>query len=195
MAETLGVILAASGVGLVYAALTNQNPVSELRAALRTGDTSGRTPINSGSSAGGTAGQTSTGGPASGLVTIRNGLQLEATAAAAFAAWERAFGAQIPLTGAARSRADQEAGYAADPDRFAAPGTSAHEEGRAVDVNLGTLGITVYGRQPAAWLTNAKYLALVKAAAATGWCNYQIKNNSPGDKDAEPWHFSYGVCK
>lgn len=42
MSEPVGVLLVAAGAGLVYAAITNQNPLTEARKALSTGSTDGR---------------------------------------------------------------------------------------------------------------------------------------------------------
>lgn len=203
MAETFAVIAAATGVGLVYAAITNQNPVSEVRAALSTGDTSGRTPIDASVTGGAgsagppaaTTGSTAVGDP-SNLVSIGQGShRLEARAAVAFAHWQRLFGRQISITDSFRSVAQQTAAYDSDPTRFARPGNSAHGEGRAVDVNLRAIGANPQGANPANWVNDPVFRLLVSTAAIAGWCNYQVRNNSTGGRTSEPWHFSYGACK
>lgn len=228
MSEPVGVLLAATGAGLLYAALTDQNPISELRKALTTGDLDGPTPAASrlpfgtsvrtlwgritgnpdagGDISAGTGGPPGPGFPTSGpassnvvtdpsqLVNVGGG-RLTPSAARAFTAWQAAYGRPIPITGAWRSPSTQADGYERDPSRFAKPGTSAHEEARAVDVNLPALGINPSGAKPSDWLSDPNYFALVDAASYTGWCNYQVKNNSTGGKIPEPWHFSWGVCK
>lgn len=132
--------------------------------------------------------------PAS-LASIGQGShRLDPRAAAAFAAWEKGYGRKIPVTDSFRSYAQQEAAYQRDPKRFASPDGSAHVEGRAVDVNLGALGLNP-GGSPSDWLKAPGYAALVNAAKAAGWCNYQIARGSTNGRTAEPWHFSFGVCK
>jgi len=86
--------------------------------------------------------------------------------AAYLAACERA-GHQIVLTGSWRSCASQTRGYEKDPGRFAAPGSSLHPRGLAIDV-----------RTPVSERDRS-------ALAAEGW------KQSRAD---EPWHFSWGVA-
>lgn len=215
--EPLGIVIAAAGAGLVYAAVTGQNPVAELRAALSTGQLDGRPPARPfgqqfidpltrvvreaagragvepppGSDADGTSWPDD---PAN-LVSIgQGGHRLAAPAARAFQAWQAAYGRTIPVTDSYRSVAQQQRDYERDPSRFGRPGNSAHGEGRAVDVNLPALGLNPRG-EPSEWLADAGYRALVEAASATGWCNYQVRARSANGRTREPWHFSYGVCK
>jgi hypothetical protein len=113
-------------------------------------------------------------------------------AADAFRYWSALFGGPIPVTDSYRSTAQQQAAYdksvaAGDPDRFAPPGTSWHERGQAVDVNL-----SVIGAHPAGTPTQrAVWQRLYTASVATGWCNPR----GPGRGDQkEPWHFSFRGC-
>ncbi len=206
MAETAAVIVAAAGVGLLYAAVTNQNPLTELRSALSTGSTSGATPIRvapvgAQSSYAGEAARndpsqtsTSTGAPAT-LQTIGQGShRLAAPAAQAFARFQQAFGAAIPITDSYRDYATAARNYAADPARFANPANSRHVRGMAIDVNLQALGARPTGGNPSTWNRDPVYARLLAAARSTGWCNYQVHNGSTGSKIAEPWHFSFGDC-
>jgi len=229
MSEPVAVLLVAAGAGLVYAAVTNQNPVTELRTALSTGKVDGRPEATAGgfgifarlqariaaaitdAATAGPSGSSSapaTAAPAvvagadvwpddpTNLVAIgQGGHRLAAPAAAKFAEWETVYGRRIPVTDSYRSSAQQRsAGGASGNNRYASPSASAHVEGRAVDVNLGALGITV-GPNPASWMQDARYASLARAAAAAGWCNYQLQRGSTNGKVPEPWHFSYEVCK
>ncbi len=191
------------GGGLIYAAFTGQSPLNELRKALETGKLDGPpeggrsiatvapTPIGE---PGATynigtvpkpdpaAGSTAT-GPLN-LVPIGQGShRLAAPAAAAFAAWERAYGAKIIVTDSYRSQQQQAAGNAADPGRFASASGSAHPMGLAVDVNL---PITTGGQSRKG---QARYDRLAAAGASTGWRSYT------GGVSGDTWHFSYGVVK
>lgn len=129
------------------------------------------------------------------LVSIGQGShRLAAPAAVAFAAWQKIYGRTIPVSDSYRSYAVQEAAHNRDPNRFASPDGSAHVEGRAVDVDLGRLGLNP-GGTPAEWLKSPGYAALYNAAKAAGWCNYQVNRGSTNGRTAEPWHFAFGVCK
>lgn len=235
MSEPVGVLLVAAGAGLVYAGVTGQNPVTELRKALSTGQLDGRPEPGSAPAFGssvlaklgaqigdgggylagtigdkGAAGGSGSGEPSpaagsasgawpddpSNLQSIGQGShRLAAPAAAAFRAWEQAFGAKIPVTDSYRSVAQQEAAHKSNPDRYAAPGDSAHGEARAVDVDLSALGMNPKG-SPSQWIgSDAKYAKLVATAKATGWCNYQVQNGTANGRTPEPWHFSFQVCK
>lgn len=185
------------GAWLMYASIRGVSPLGELNAALR------GTPAPAPQSLTGASSATSTdttpayqGAPfsgepdvtAPGLVSIGQGShRLVKAAAAGFAAWQAAFGRTIPITDSYRSYAQQAAGYAQDPVRFAAPGKSWHVKGLAVDVNLQAVGANANGNasQKATWQ------ALYNAAVATGWCN--PRGPYKGDH-AEPWHFSFGGC-
>lgn len=202
MAETLGLVAAAAGVALVYAAVTNQNPIAELRAALTTGDTSGSERITrqlGGVSVTATPGavtdtRTPDGRPLT-LVPIGQGNhRLQAPAVVKFGHWQRDFGQLIPVSDSYRS-ADQQAGaYASDPSRFGSPETSKHVLGLAVDVDLAAIGANPRGTVPQQWLMDPVYMRLWQTAMVNGWCNYQVRNNSTGGRTAEPWHFSFATC-
>lgn len=193
---TAGILAVTVGGGLVWAALTGRSPLDELRAALTTGRPSGSTGrrldvdqaagigavVEAGATVGQLAGEAAA--AAGELVPIGQGShRLTGAAAAAFKRWEAAYGRTIPVTDSYRSYAQQAAGHRADPDRFAAPTSSAHVTGQAVDVNLRALGI-LQGRRG-----ESSYDRLYNAAVATGWCSYT--KGLSGDT----WHFSYGVCK
>ena len=108
----------------------------------------------------------------SGLVLIGGGHRLRPDAAAAFTAWQREYGGEIPITDSYRSWALQERRHNEEPGRFVPAAKSAHVTGNAVDVDMGQVEV----------------VRLVAAAEATGWCQSAINNG-------EPWHFSYGECK
>ena len=132
----------------------------------------------------------------SNLVSIGQGShKLAAPAAASFSRVEQAFGRQITITGGYRSVAIQRANYEKDPSRFAAPGDSAHGEGRAVDVNLGAVGVGNQASDPKLWDRDATWKRLNTAFMAEGWCNFQYKNGTTKGRTSEPWHWSYQVCK
>jgi hypothetical protein len=202
--EALGVILLAGGAALVYAALTDQNPVTELRKALTTGVLDGppaeRQPfgVSLGFGTGtnvepGAAPSVTAPGSTPDLVTIgQGGHRLDRPAAAAFAQAQAAYGRTIPITDSYRTPAQQAGAYADNPDRFGSAGTSQHVKGRAVDVNLPALGINPTG-PPSAWLSNASYLKLYQAMQSAGWGNYQVARGSANGRTPEPWHFSWGV--
>lgn len=209
MAETAAVVIAAAGAGLLYAAVTNQNPLVELRAALSTGSTAGSVPIRTSSYAGeaarsgaspaldGYAGEAARNGSTSTapLVTIGQGAhKLTAPAAAAFQRWQSAFGNPIPVTDSYRDYAEQAGQYAANPSRFGNPVGNKHVAGLAVDVNLSAIGARPSGSNPSDWRRDPVYARLLAAATSAGFCNYQVRNGSTGSKIAEPWHFSFGVC-
>lgn len=191
-----------TGAGLLVAAIKNQSPIGELRAAL-TGDPSTKAPIIAGGTAADLASVdrvTSSTSSTSGANVVRTplaapntGLWLDKSAADAFVAWSAAFGQPIRLTGAGRTSAEQAAGWAANPERFAKPGTSLHERGAAVDVDTGWMSSLGASGQSRLRLT----------ARATGWGQARYKRGEAGcgkaasgaakDND-EPWHFSWGAC-
>jgi len=74
------------------------------------------------------------------------------------------------LTSSYRTEAQQASLYASKPGLAAAPGTSLHQQGLAIDVDTGWLSAHPEAR---AWLL------------AHGWHQF--------DAGKEPWHFSYGV--
>ena len=202
--STLGIVAVGIGGGLVYAAVTGQSPLDELRKALTSGELDGRpesaaiavaaTPAAvfvdgvSSPSAGSI-------GTAANLVPIGQGShRLDAAAAAAFAQAQRLYGRSIPITDSYRSPEVQAAGAASDPSRFATANTSAHVEGRAIDINLPALGLSV-GADPSTWTKNAAYKKLYAALSLAGWCNYQINNGTANGRTPEPWHYSWGTCK
>lgn len=83
-------------------------------------------------------------------VDVRDGL----------ARWGAAYGQPIVITQGWRSTSTQARRHAQEPNRFAPPGTSWHETGRAVDVDLAAIGADNQ-------LGLRRYLA---AGEATGWC-------------------------
>lgn len=196
-------LVGAAGVGLVVAAVANRNPIDVVREAI-SGTPGSVRPLHVpglGAASGPAVARTTDAGgewpadPANLVKIGQGGHRLEPRAAQAFKVWQSSFGQAIPITDSYRSTADQARNYARNPERFGAPGKSAHNEGRAVDVNLQALGITGLGSSPATWLLHPIYARLFQTAERAGWCNYQVKNGTSGDKIAEPWHFSYGVCK
>lgn len=203
----LGVLVAGAGGVLVYMAATGQNPAVELRKALTTGrldgppdpteraiDVVARPTLGS---PGGFAPNVDDDGfpPVSpnsepNLVKIgQGGHRLRPVAASAFRQAEQNYGRTIRISDSYRSYVQQRADYNRDPSRFGHPDESAHVEGRAVDVDLGALGI-VRGT-----LDEPAYRRLVEAMYAAGWCNYQLDGYDQSSKISEPWHFSYKVCK
>jgi hypothetical protein len=112
--------------------------------------------------------------PPDNLTSIgQGGHRLAAPAAAALAQAERTFGGKIWVTDSYRTYAQQAAGYASDPSRFAPPQESAHVRGLAIDVHTGRLNIS-----------NPK---LLQALQSAGWCQ--------ANPNHEPWHFSFGECR
>ena len=106
------------------------------------------------------------------LVDIGAGHQLTATAAQGFDAWERAYGAEIPITDSYRSWELQARRHEEEPYRFVSPEDSAHVSGNAVDVNM----------------YRVDQARLLAAARQTGWCQSAVTKR-------EPWHFSFGECR
>lgn len=107
------------------------------------------------------------------LVPIGQGShQLTTDAAAAFTAWQQAYGAVIPITDSYRSWDLQAQRHAEEPGRFVSPEHSAHVSGEAVDVNM----------------FEVDEARLIAAATATGWCQAALNND-------EPWHFSFNGCR
>lgn len=115
------------------------------------------------------------------LVTMANGFQLDKSAAASFPSVERQYGRSIALSNTYRSPGQQAAAYAkAGPTgTFAPPGTSLHEVGLAVDVDMNRMDVTD-PRLVAAFLDN-------------GWFRQAKKVMFNGRMQPEPWHYSYGV--
>lgn len=200
---TAGVIALGVGAGLVYAAITGQSPIEELRKALTTGaldgapaDSSIRVDPAFDTSAGGIPSPVDPASISATLVPIgQGGHRLAAPAAAAFKQAERLYGRTITVTDSYRSAAVQAAGRRSDPSRFATAENSAHVQGLAVDVNLSALGLNPMGSNPSSWLANAGYLKLYRAMQLAGWCNYQVTNNTTNGRTPEPWHFSFGGCR
>lgn len=81
-----------------------------------------------------------------------------------------AYGRPITMSGTFRSREAQARGHAENPDRFAAPGTSAHEVGLAVDIDMNK--------------HNVEDPKLVEAFLANGWFRVGRSGHM---------HWSYGV--
>lgn len=189
----VALVILAIGGAAIYAGVTGQNVLSEVRAALSgvrpppapSTDGAAATapaPAAPGAVAGGAAGGGShgrCGGPPSGidptgLVVIEGhgSMKLRPEAAAAFSRAERALGRPIALTGTYRTRAQQEATInknRASGVPTAAAGSSYHECGLAIDVHSGV----------------AKQTDLVAALSAQGWRRW--------NPDGEPWHWSYQV--
>lgn len=193
------------GVGLVYAAVKDRRPILAVRAALSGSSTGSSSfgaleaPVPGSTSLPGTipAGTTSgasggaapgSGGPVAQSATVPVGsIRLIPQAAAAFIAWQGAFGQSIPCTSGWRSVTDQAAGYDSDPARFASPQTSWHTAGKAVDVDN-----TWLQALPAA--TQSK---LRSTAAATGWRQARWRGEAGCGtltNANEPWHFSWNGC-
>ena len=96
---------------------------------------------------------------------------LQQAALLAFRDAEAAVGFTIEVTGTMRSCAYQAHLYASDPHRFAAPNTTAHCRGLAIDVSQS--------------MSKTKLKAIGRALKARRW--YQAR---PVD---EPWHYSFGI--
>ena len=94
-----------------------------------------------------------------------------------FLAWQQAFGSTLWITDSWRSPAQQADCVRRKPTWCAPPEQSWHVKGRAVDVNLGRLGIR--------GAADAVYVRLVTTAVVAGWCRPAAR---------EPWHFSFGGC-
>jgi len=187
------------GAFLVYASILGLSPMDELRAALGGKKGPGRKPLsplltelgatNDGSAvsypsraASVAAGATS----ADSMVSGDGTPLLRRDALTGFLAWQTAYGSKIVGSGW-RSLEQQAAGYASDPDRFAAPDKSWHPKGLAVDVDLAASGAAM-GPGGA---VSPGFARLYAAALATGWCN--PRGPYKGDHK-EPWHFSFGGC-
>lgn len=106
------------------------------------------------------------------LVDIGAGHSLTPSAASGFEAWERAYGAAIPITDSYRSWELQARRHEEEPYRFVSPEDSAHVSGNAVDVNM----------------YRVDQARLLAAARQTGWCQSAVTKR-------EPWHFSFGECR
>lgn len=128
------------------------------------------------------------------LVGQKGNHRLVREAADSFLRVQEKFGQIIPISDSYRPASSQAAGYARNPNRFAKPGTSAHGEGRAVDVDLTAIGAYPKG-EPSHWLEDERYRAMAEAFMDEGWCNYQIKNGTAKGRLREPWHWAYQVCK
>ena len=134
--------------------------------------------------------------PVASLVKFGHGShRLIPEAAASFIKVEKAVGGYLPITDSYRSSSAQSAAYAQDPSRYGKPGSSAHNEGRAVDVDLIRFGCGFMSSDPKQWDTNKNWRRLRVAFEAEGWCNFQYKNKTTSGRTSEPWHFSYKVCK
>lgn len=190
----IGWILGGTGAILLYSAVKNESPLSVVKSVLTDAPripidpTTGNTSSGIGSTPTPTAsGENSTLYQSGGLprsIALMNGaatpvlvpipsqpnLKLDISALAPFMMAQAKWGKPIRLTGAWRSREQQAAGYASDPDRFAPPGDSAHEYGIAVDVD------TRY--------TNVTDPDFVKVMNDKGWV-------AAGKSGA--MHFSYGI--
>lgn len=209
--NTAGLLILGTGVGLIYAAVTGQSPMEELRKALTSGSLDGApsdrsirsTPVDTdGSFAANEARRQGAQAPSVdlplsplNLVPIGQGNhRLIAPAAAAFKQAERTYGRTITVTDSVRSASSQASSYAANPSRFGSAGTSYHVKGAAVDVNLPALGLSPKGSDPAGWLADPGYRRLFNAMTAAGWCNYQIRSGTTRGRTPEPWHYSWGGC-
>lgn len=199
-----GVLALGAGLVLVYSGITGQNPLTEVRKALTSGQLDGPEPdpalaLDLGAppstDGGGIVAPSGSGGAGSGeRVPIGQGrLTLNPVAAAAFARAERNYGRQITVTGTTRSYSEQAENYRRNPSRFGPPDGNAHVEGRAIDINLPALGLNPTG-EPNEWLNDPAYRRLYEALARAGWCNYQIKAGTARGRTREPWHFSVGRC-
>lgn len=193
----VGWVAGGTGVLLIYSAYRNRSPVETLTGVL-TGSTATANAINpSAGSVGRSTVDSQSGNPApsysSRQGSIHNGtreqriangdvqptlmpiptqpyLVLDTAAVASFMRVQIQYGKPIILDNSYRTSAQQAAGYASDPHRFAPPGHSLHEKGLAVDVNSKLMSLN----DP----------ALVSAFAGNGWFRARMD---------EPWHWSYGV--
>lgn len=195
------------GAWLIYASVRGLSPIEEFRAAIQGTPGPGAKPLApyvvpeelatlGATTDGGSVSYSSRAGSITGTAkptnlvtvgqsTIGNGtfaIELVPSAAAAFTAWQTAYGKPIRCTTAWRSYQSQADEYAKDPKRFAPPDKSWHVKGTAVDVDLAVTGATY---------PSAGWDKLYAAAIATGWCN--PRGPYKGDH-SEPWHFSYGGC-
>lgn len=181
-----------AGVGLVVAALRNENPLDVF---LSTFSGSGAAPRSLVSAPGGSVAAPAPLTTNADRITTptlvalpgKNGHRLAPAAAAAFAKAEQIFGQPIPITDSYRDYATQLRGYRSDPGRFGSPDTSYHVKGAAVDVNLRTLAASPTGDA----VQQARWKRLYDAMTAAGWCN--PRGPYRGDHK-EPWHFSFGGC-
>lgn len=160
----LGWSAAAAGIVLVYAAYKNVSPVAIVRGTL-TGNPD-RPLIDStvGTGIKGVGSTVSTGGktpvPASTTVHERARrlqdreiqplwvpiptqptMKLDAYAVSSFLQVQSEYGQKLWLTGAQRTYAEQNTGYASDPNRFAPPGKSGHEVGIAIDLDTNKVNV------------------------------------------------------
>lgn len=202
--STVGLLAIGTGVGLVYAAVTGQSPIDELRKALTLGTLDGRPddasirvdPVDVDGSFQSVETARQLGNVAGGLVPIGQGShKLTGPAAAAFKRAEQMYGRSITVTDSYRSPTVQAKGRASDPDRFGTAESSGHVRGTAVDVNLPALGLSPKGSNPSGWLNDPAYRKLYDAMTRAGFCNYQIRNGTTKGRTPEPWHFNYGDCR
>lgn len=187
----------ALGVALLGAAVLNRAPLGVLRSTASGGAPSDAAPIDSGQrdTAGGlsvspdAAADTAGGAPsvgAAGLVSYTNPrtpaagdwsgqtYKVAPAALAGLQAWARALGVPgIIITIGYRSPERQAEGHRKDPNQFAAPGSSLHEKGIAVDVHLDAMR-KAYGKDTA---------AVQAAGKLAGW--YFVGRSGP-------MHASYG---
>lgn len=215
--QTLAWIAAFGGGGLLFAAVKGYHPIEEVAAAI-SGSASGGpdhawwTSPESASSTPGDTGSVGTtpavdspatstsgsGGPVPQSATVpvavpktedgASSIRLVPASAAAFVAWQAAYGAGIPCTSGWRDQAEQARQHAADPQRFGSATGSWHTAGKAVDVDNVWLSA----------LPAAQQSKLRTAAKATGWNQArwggEATCGSNTSNDTEPWHFSHGGC-
>jgi hypothetical protein len=179
-------LAAFGGSYLVWAAITNRNPISALRAAL-TGDPEVATLTERSSSAGGAGGgaaggasagisRSPAGGPPTDLVSIGYGShRLAAPAAAAYKTASIKFGRPIPITDSVRSYEQQADCYRRKPDLCAKPSYNApHVRGYAIDVD---------GNQTGGY-ENPR---LLSALSSSGW----VRNGKRVNGKPEVWHWEF----
>jgi len=204
MADTVSPLyfaVAGVGIGLVFSAVRNDSPLALLRSVLTGGGIERRrisqpfggatgTPINAqgGAAVGGLVGPPAPLGPAGVVPELerigQGNHQLTPTAAAAFRAWQQAYGAPIIISDSYRPYEIQLSQHLKDPDRFADPRRSPamHSRGLAVDVDLGA---TTGGQSR---LGQPRYDRLYQTAMLSRFLNYErgLRGHT--------WHFSYGVA-
>lgn len=116
------------------------------------------------------------------LCPIGDGESLRADAAAAFLvlqdAYEAEFGEPICITDSYRSLSAQERVYATKPHLAAAPGTSEHGWGLAVDLGC---GVESFGTATHEWM--------LSTGKDFGWTNPDWAR--PGGSRPEPWHWEF----
>lgn len=195
VAAPLGWVAGFGGAYLIYAAISNTNPIAALSATLTdnpsavrpiadsappAGTTSraftvanaaGYAPVATASPADVAAATAIVNGGALRLGMIGGGHRLAAPAAAGYQRAVALLGRSIPVTDSYRTIEQQTAAYASDPERFAPPARSLHPKGLAIDVN----GTRINLADP----------QLISALSRAGWAQTALP--------AEPWHWSFGV--